>query len=74
MRVSRGAAENPWITLMSVREMKLPAKKPHALVPKRKSVEIMNTGRLPQTAAAAAVKNVPEPVASCSRPTRLNDT
>jgi len=50
-----------------------PAKNPQALVPKRNKVDIMNTGRFPHTAAAAAVKNVPDPVVSCSNPTRLKD-
>jgi hypothetical protein len=35
---------------------------------------MMNTGRFPHTAAAAAVKNVPDPVVSCSIPTILKET
>jgi hypothetical protein len=50
-----------------------PAKKPQALVPKRNIVEVTKTGRLPHTAAAAAVKKVPPPVVSCNSPTKLND-
>jgi hypothetical protein len=34
----------------------------------------MNTGRFPHTAAAAAVKNVPDPVVSCIIPTMLKET
>jgi hypothetical protein len=50
-----------------------PAKKPQALVPKRNIIEMTMTGRLPHTAAAAAVKKVPLPVVSCNIPTKLND-
>jgi hypothetical protein len=50
-----------------------PAKKPQALVPKRNIVEMAKTGRLPHTAAAAAVKKVPPPVVSCNSPTKLKD-
>jgi hypothetical protein len=50
-----------------------PAKKPQVLVPKRKNVEMRNTGLFPHTAAAGAVEKVPDPVASCSSPTRLKD-
>jgi hypothetical protein len=71
--VSNDAAENPCTTLISVKLKKLPAKNPQALVPKRKRVEMRNTGRLPHTAAAAAVKNVPEPVVICRSPTREKD-
>lgn len=71
--VSRGAAARPWTARMMDRERKLPAKKPHALVPKRPIAETMNTGRLPQTAAAAAVKNVPPPVVSVITPTMLKE-
>ena len=72
-RVSRGAAARPWTARMIVRERKLPAKKPHALVPRRPMAEMMKTGRLPQTAAAAAVKNVPPPVVSVINPTMLKE-
>lgn len=51
-----------------------PAKKPHAFVASKNKVEMRKTGRLPHTAAAAAVKNVPLPVVICKRPVRLNDT
>jgi hypothetical protein len=50
-----------------------PAKNPQALAPKRENVEMRNTGLVPHTAAAAAVKKVPDPVASYSSPTRLKD-
>lgn len=50
-----------------------PAKKPQALVLKRNNVEMTKTGRLPHTAAEAAVKKVPPPVVSCNSPTKLND-
>ena len=70
MSVSSGAAEKPCTTRINVNDRKLPAKNPHALVPNKNSVEIRNTGRFPHTAAAAAVKNVPEPVVICRRPTR----
>ena len=72
-RVSRGAAARPCIVRIIERERKLPAKKPHALVPRSPITEMMNTGRLLQTAAAAAVKNVPPPVVRVMTPTILKD-
>jgi hypothetical protein len=50
-----------------------PAKKPQALVLKRKSVDMINTGLFLHTAVAAAVKKVPVPVMSWNSPIRLKD-
>lgn len=58
---------------MAVNEVKLPAKNPQALVASNPIVEMKNTGRFPQIAAAAAVKKVPLPVVIWRRPTRLNE-
>src|SRR4051794_36096527 len=72
-RVSSGAAAKPCASLIIVKDKKLEAKNPQALVPSSTSVETINTGRFPHIAAAEAVKNVPLPVVSCSRPTMLKD-
>jgi len=68
--VSKGAAEKPCTTLIKVNDKMPPAKNPQALVPNKKRVGIRNTGLFPHTAAAAAVKKVPDPVVICSKPTR----
>lgn len=61
-------------TLIMKKEGHTAAKKPHAFVPSKNKVDTIKTGLFPHTAAAAAVKNVPEPVVSCSKPTTLKDT